>query len=499
MISKLRINNYKSFKYNKKPDWLEFNKINIFIGENSHGKTNITNALRLISGFEPDYGGNIYRNRNILSLIDFNDKNKCIQIEAAINNTTKNISFEINPNDINKNISLPKNLRNKFFPIGAQKSIFEIIKDNRNRELLVRYGEKIRNELIDDMKIYFDIELKDKSSKYNNFFLFDVLDENDQVFLEAGSGRASILYYLLEIKLKNADNKTIFLFDEPEIHMHPSLQRQFLEYLSILAKDKNMQFFITSHSSIFIDNSILNKDTNIFQIKKENGCSKVTNITKDKKGLRDVVYNQLGYKPSDLLLYNAIIWVEGPSDIIYLKNWLKSKIEERKEDLCEGRDYSFLFYGGSCIAHLTIDQINPDQLIELCNINPNSVIIIDRDRDDLNQQLKPNAERIKDEFHKNGKFAWITGCREIENYIHPNILEKAVKNAHPKSAKFKIGSKQFDKMVTRVSGHKFEKVKTAQEVVNIYNTEASYKYDLWDLNDQLNRLIDEIKKAGSNT
>ena len=151
------------------------------------------------------------------------------------------------------------------------------------------------------------------------------------------------------------------------------------------------------------------------------------------------------------------------------------------------------------IAHLSFEDVDVEQLIGLCDFNPNSIIIIDRDRDDGKQKLKPNAERIKKEFYNKQRFAWITGGREIENYIHPKVLKKAVRKAHPKSADFIIGSKQFDRMVEFKSDHKFKKTLTAREVVKIYNEKSSYKYDLWDLDKQLNKLINGIKKAGNMT
>src|ERR1017187_7950097 len=59
------------------------------------------------------------------------------------------------------------------------------------------------------------------------------------------------------------------------------------------------------------------------------------------------VISELGAKPSDLLQANGIIWVEGPSDCIYLNRWLDLFTEGR---LQEGRDYQCAFYGGSLLA-----------------------------------------------------------------------------------------------------------------------------------------------------
>ncbi|MBL4755979.1 MAG: AAA family ATPase, partial [Flavobacteriales bacterium] len=47
-VKRAKISNWKSFPYSETPDWMEFKKLNIFIGPNSHGKTNYVNALRYV-------------------------------------------------------------------------------------------------------------------------------------------------------------------------------------------------------------------------------------------------------------------------------------------------------------------------------------------------------------------------------------------------------------------------------------------------------------------
>jgi len=132
----------------------------------------------------------------------------------------------------------------------------------------------------------------------------------------------------------------------------------------------------------------------------------------------------------------------------------------------------------------------------LSNLNPNSIIVIDRDRDSEGKKLKENAQRVVDNFSENKKFAWVTGGREIENYIHPDVLKKAVQNVHPE-IDFKFKSGQFDKMINPINQNsKFDKVKVAKEVVRIYQN-GSYENNLWDLTEMLNKLVVEIEKAGN--
>src|SRR5699024_2212106 len=41
----------------------------------------------------------------------------------------------------------------------------------------------------------------------------------------------------------------VFIIEEPEAHMHPQMQKVFIEYLKEYYKDEGIQGFITTHSS----------------------------------------------------------------------------------------------------------------------------------------------------------------------------------------------------------------------------------------------------------
>ncbi|MEZ4770015.1 MAG: hypothetical protein R2844_16480, partial [Caldilineales bacterium] len=72
-------------------------------------------------------------------------------------------------------------------------------------------------------------------------------------------------------------------------------------------------------------------------------------------------------RASDILQANCIIWVEGPSDRIYLKHWLRTIAPE----LDEGIQFSIMFYGGRLLSHLSADDAEIDEFISLRKINQN--------------------------------------------------------------------------------------------------------------------------------
>ena len=82
----------------------------------------------------------------------------------------------------------------------------------------------------------------------------------------------------------------------------------------------------------------------------------------DKTGILD----DLDIKASDILQANGIIWVEGPSDRIYIKRWLDIFFDNRFE---EGKHYQFLYYGGRLLSHYSAEE--ETDLINIFKVNRN--------------------------------------------------------------------------------------------------------------------------------
>jgi len=203
-------------------------------------------------------------------------------------------------------------------------------------------------------------------------------------------------------------NNYIVCIEEPEIHLHPTLQRKFLNFLC----STNNIYFITTHSNVFLEG---NDNISIYHVNHDGEKSIVSHVNSDLKSYE--ILDDLGYKASDILQTNGVIWVEGPSDRIYLKKW----ISLLDTNLKEGIHYSIIFYGGRLLAHLSSKtEFNSDDFIPLLKINRNSILIIDRDGFSSNVQLSKTKKRINSET-KEGNY-WVTYGREIENYISSRTM-----------------------------------------------------------------------------
>ena len=138
------------------------------------------------------------------------------------------------------------------------------------------------------------------------------------------------------------------------------------------------------------------------------------------------VVSELGAKPSDLLQANGIVWVEGPSDRIYLNRWIELYSRGKFQ---EGRDYQCAFYGGALLARTQFkspEEAETD-LVNLLRVNPNIIVVCDGDRVSKDSEIKGRVKRIHAEVEKiPDAHIWITRAKEIENYIPGSVLEKAL-------------------------------------------------------------------------
>ena len=223
-----------------------------------------------------------------------------------------------------------------------------------------------------------------------------------------------------------AHERTLICLEEPEIHLHPGLQRKLVEFLKLRTTN---QYLIASHSAQLLDTS----DSAAFRVRLEDGWSISEAAWSNRNHM--AALDDLGYQPTDLLQANAIIWVEGPSDRIYLSHWLRLI----DADLIEGVDYSVVFYGGKLLSHTSGSDTEfglgeKSELLELRRISRRSAIIMDSDRTQKSARINQTKTRLRKEFEQDG-VAWVTHGREIENYVPRDLMLKAVKSLDPSATK----------------------------------------------------------------
>lgn len=272
----------------------------------------------------------------------------------------------------------------------------------------------------------------------------------------------------------------IICIEEPELHMHPELQKKFIEYLD---SETTNQYFITTHSASILDRT----STAIFHVSNSAGVSRVTAVSSPAQ--RFSVCIDLGYRASDLVQANCIIWVEGPSDRIYLKWWISSL----DPTLIEGIHYSIMFYGGRLLSHLTANDPEVEEFISLRRLNRHVSIVIDSDRKLRQKEINNTKKRVQAEIESSSGLAWITAGREIESYTDRNILETAAKELHPSIDSMIYRTKYDDplngltKTKTKVT---IDKIKLAHKIV-----QNPVNWNIYDLREKSEALVDFIRAS----
>ncbi|MDU0344573.1 AAA family ATPase [Microbacterium sp. KSW2-29] len=278
----------------------------------------------------------------------------------------------------------------------------------------------------------------------------------------------------------------VLCVEEPELHLHPVLQRKLLKYLAL---ETSNQYFIATHSAHMLDSSI----GSIFHIEREGNESKLRFAGSARA--RSSICADLGYRPSDLVQANAVIWVEGPSDRVYVKHWIE---QMAPAEFVEGTHYTIMFYGGSLLSALSpLDAEEVEEFVSLRSLNRYMVVLIDSDRRSEEAGLNAAKSRVIEELEGDPStgLAWVTAGYTIENYIEEARLNSAIVAAHPSvsGANFSsFGRWDNPLAATRVGVGNPSKVAIAKAVVEVSGDEWPL-----DLQEKVAAVVQLVRRANS--
>lgn len=162
------------------------------------------------------------------------------------------------------------------------------------------------------------------------------IDQNDngQYFLKftkgnlshssEGVGEGIVSVFFIIDALYDSNPQDIIVIDEPELSLHPSLQKRLAQLISEYAKDR--QIIIATHSPYFIDLGNLIHGASIARIHQKNSSTKISQISEESanfinKNLRNF-YNPhvFGVNAKEVFfLDDRIILVEGQDDVVFYK------------------------------------------------------------------------------------------------------------------------------------------------------------------------------------
>ncbi|QDS97611.1 ATP-dependent nuclease [Adhaeretor mobilis] len=311
---------------------------------------------------------------------------------------------------------------------------------------------------------------------------------------QSGSGLKTVIIVLVHIVLGphiyNKDlDQFVFGFEELENNLHPALLRRFLNYLFSLSMDDGPLMFLTTHSNVAID--FFGKDENAQLVHVTHDGTVATCRTATTYIDNNGILDDLDVRASELLQSNCIIWVEGPSDRIYVNRWISLASDD---ELREGLHYQCVFYGGRLLSHLTASEPDSTHGIEILRANRRAIIIIDSDKRAQQSRINDTKKRIVEEIESSDGIAWVTKGREIENYISSIDINAILNRTDaPQVDQYAAFSDYLDGLDDG-EGKRFLRQKPLFAERIVPSMTANDSLDILDLRSQLTSICDRIKQ-----
>lgn len=315
---------------------------------------------------------------------------------------------------------------------------------------------------------------------------------------EIGSGARTIILILLYLYVypylseKKLDN-LVLAIEEPENNLHPQLEKNLYSFLeATVKKHPNLRLFITSHSNIALNFFFGLENAGIWKLERNDGHLMVEEVTTRHHNYQ--VMESLGVLPADILQANGIIWVEGPTDRIYVNRFIDILSDGR---LREGVHYQCVFYGGSLLANYSAQPTADSKDVNILNVNRNSAIIMDRDRKSDLEPLKARVQKMLVDVAASEQyiFNWVTEGVEIENYLPKEALAQAYDVDVPKNScgKDEKINTYLDSICDGLGMKYIADKKTAALLITEYITKENIIKGGTDLVDRTTQLIATIK------
>lgn len=143
-----------------------------------------------------------------------------------------------------------------------------------------------------------------------------------------GAGDGYINIFNIVDALYDASENNVILIDEPEISLHPDLQRKLFALLIEYSKDK--QIIVSTHSPYFVDWKLFSEYAKIIRFKKRNNDIKKYELTqKSRESIKKIINDS--FQPHTLsldaneifFLNDNVILTEGQEDVLCYKQIFK--------------------------------------------------------------------------------------------------------------------------------------------------------------------------------
>ena len=342
MIKELTISGYRGFGNEQTirfaiPDNTKVGSgLTIITGANNTGKTTIIESIQAFNGYATPSFSEGKRNINAqskVSIVIIDDQNKKCSITSLTNmgSSTKRV---------------PENYTHKSYVIPSRRAVqYEFGRELWNRDTFITEANKLKNMRsaymdayearifqIEKEKSQFDkiiqeilgkeftwtIEQRDSGQYYIKCIQDGITHSSEGI----GDGIWSV--FTICAAFFDAKPGDLIIIDEPELSIHPSLQKRLLQL--ILNYSKTMQIIICTHSPYFIDWNAIVNGAQLLRTVKENGnivCYSISETSRSRiSGVLHDLNNPhtLGLEANEVFFCeDSVILVEGQEDVVIFK------------------------------------------------------------------------------------------------------------------------------------------------------------------------------------
>lgn len=344
-ISSLTVSGLRGFS---SPQTIEFalptekpgSGLTILIGPNNGGKSTVVEALRAMTSEEPPSFTEGKRNKeaddrvSITLTLDTGDRHELRTIDAGGSETIRVPSEKIpipiyvlpsrryfNPFFGRGSYDRESYIRHQGFPFTRGAAIDEF--SSRLFRVLGHRSEfdEVLSHVLDPVPDW-TIDQADGGQYYLK------VNAGQQYHTSDGLGEGIVSLFFLVDALYDSSEGDVIVIDEPELSLHPSLQRKLVRLLAEYAKYR--QIVYATHSPYFVDFSHVIVGAKVVRIHKAGGASVVSQLKPETAAKLEGFLNNLNNPHilgldgrEALFMDDGIVLVEGQEDVVFYSRLLE--------------------------------------------------------------------------------------------------------------------------------------------------------------------------------
>lgn len=349
MLSRIHIQNFKSLK----DVTLDLQQVNLLIGPNNSGKTNLLKALSFLSKVRnsgtstEDYLQNTFNHEKVLIEMEAQAKKQIIKIQLFWNEPIGgDVKLVIKYNGLDYNKEEGRNIlmSNQDLIIFSQRFHYlplyrpnplkfteaQAIKSNNfieeDASNLIPFLETLRDEYRENFAAieadlracvpeFHDIRFKTVDgfdSDKRTFKKWGLYSNVSEMIYWADELSEGVLYFVALLCIVHQPNPPkLLLLEEPERGIHPRRIKEVVDFIFNLAQTKDIQVIMTSHHP-YILNEFEDMPEAVFVFDKdEEGATQIKNLQKDIIAPSNEENKALGLPPIQFTQDLAEHWFSG--------------------------------------------------------------------------------------------------------------------------------------------------------------------------------------------